>query len=386
MTKNILFKTRSEDVSHVTREFGGAAYIAEECIQCGACRKDCRFLQINGLPGQIAQDVLEGEESPFALAFSCSLCQLCRQRCPKKLPIAEMFLELRREAVERDRKVLKRYKPLRFYEALGGSALLRRDFIPVGCDTVFYPGCALPGIRPKQTEQLFALLQKQIPHLGLVIDCCSKPSHDLGDQKVFLKKNKEQVERLRHAGVHHIITSCSSCLQVFRKYAPGIEISMVYTHLFTQNIQNEGAAFPLQLEKREREYTIHDPCTMRFEPEVQESVRRLVSGVGGVVSEMKHSGVRTLCCGEGGAVGFTEKENKVQWQKQRKSEAGSLPLVTYCAGCTVSLHSAATIHILDLLFPDIKNKKNRLIKPPQTYVNRLLFKRKMASYFKDNPI
>ena len=378
MTKNIQLKRHGGQTAHTSLDCGAVTLIAQECIHCGVCMKECRFLQNNGLPGQIAQNVLNGKQESFSLAFSCSLCQLCTHLCPKQLPIADMFLELRRKAVADDREILKTYKALRFYEALGSSALLKRDFFPEGCDTVFFPGCALPGIRPKQTEQLFAFLQKKIPQLGLVLDCCSKPSHDLGDETVFLKKNKEQVERLRHAGVQHIITSCSSCLQIFQKYAPEIETSMVYSHL----LDRKGQFFSgVKKDGLEDSYTVHDPCTMRFESEVQKSVRGLISGAGGTVHEMKHSGARTLCCGEGGAVGFKEKENKDQWQSRRKEEAGSLPMVTYCAGCTVSLHSSSTIHILDLLFPVKGDKNNRLVKPPRTYLNRLLLKRKMASYF-----
>ena len=377
MTKNILLKPHA-GIADPSLDWGTVASIAQECVQCGACMKECRFLQINGLPGQIAENVLKGKEEPFSLAFSCSLCGLCTQQCPKQLPMADMFLELRRKAVASNREILKPYNPLRFYEYLGGSVLLKRDFLPEGCDTVFFPGCALPGIRPQQTEQLFVFLQKKIPQLGLVLDCCSKPSHDLGDQKEFLKKNTEQVKRLRDAGVRHIITSCSSCLQVFRRYAPGLETSMVYTHLLEKN---GGAKYQLPMGTSGDQYTVHDPCTMRFESEVQESVRELISGAGGAVTEMKHSGAQTLCCGEGGAVGFKEKQNKIEWQNRRKEEAGSLPMVTYCAGCTISLQSSTTIHILDLIFPAKCGKNNRLTKPPRTYLNRFFFRRKMASYF-----
>ena len=194
----------------------------------------------------------------------------------------------------------------------------------------------------------------------------------------MLKKNTKQIRRLRDAGVRHIITSCSSCLQVFKKYAPGIKTSMIYTHLLEKN----GGARPQpQMKALDDQYTVHDPCTMRFDSEVQESVRDLISAVGGAVTEMKHSGAGTLCCGEGGAVGFKEKQNKIEWQDRRKDEAGSLAMVTYCAGCTISLHSSTTIHILDLLFPADDKKKNRSVMPPRTYVNRVLFRRKMASYF-----
>lgn len=382
MTKNIQLKQHDTAIATAPKDLGTVAFVAHECIQCGACMEECRFLQTNGLPGQIAEKVLKGKQESFPLAFSCSLCRLCTHLCPKQLPIADMFLELRRKAVASDRKILGGYRPLRFYEALGGSALLKRDFLPEGCDTVFFPGCALPGIRPEQTEQLFSFLQTKIPQLGLVLDCCGKPSHDLGDQQGFSKKNKEQMRRLRDAGVHHIITSCSSCLQVFKSFAQGIETSMVYTHLLGQEQQADLSDQIDILFKVNDQYTIHDPCTMRFESGVQASVRDLISGAGGVVTEMKHSGARTLCCGEGGAVGFKEKENKIEWQRRRKVEAGMLPMVTYCAGCTVSLHSATTVHILDLIFPIGDRKKNRLTKPPLTYINRFLFKRKMASYFK----
>lgn len=382
MTKNIQLKHHYTTIASAPKHLETVAFIAHECIQCGACLEECRFLQTNGLPGQIAEKVLKDEYESCAVAFSCSLCRLCTHLCPKNLPIADMFLELRRKAVENDRQILKTYRPLRFYEALGGSPLLKGDFLPEGCDTVFFPGCALPGIRPEQTEQLFSFLQKRIPQLGLVLDCCGKPSHDLGDQYAFSKKNTEQVRRLRDAGVAHIITSCSSCLQVFKNYAPGIKTSMAYNHLLP--LKGEAGCSSTQMDplfKVSDRYTVHDPCTMRFEPEVQESVRELISAVGGAVTEMKHTGVGTLCCGEGGAVGFKEKENKIEWQSRRKNEAGTLPMVTYCAGCTVAFDSPSTIHILDLIFPLGAKKKNRLTKPPLTYLTRFLFRRKMGSYF-----
>ena len=376
MTKKIQLKQQC-DVSTCIKS-GIIPFIAQECIQCSVCMEECRFLQKNGLPGQIAENVLQNKDDFVSMAFSCSLCRLCTNLCPKELPIADMFLELRRTAVKSDEQILKNYKPIRFYEALGSSALLKRDFLPEGCDTVFFPGCALPGIRPQQTEQLFLCLRKKIPKLGLVLDCCSKPSHDLGDQDGFLKKNRKQVKRLRDAGVRHIITSCSSCLQIFRDYASGVEISMAYTHLLEQKKKSDSNK---QVSGIVGQCTVHDPCTMRFEPELQECVRGLISVMGGDVVEMKHSGMQTFCCGEGGAVGFTEKDNKTAWQDRRKNEAGSLPIVTYCAGCTISLHSPTTLHILDLIFPDKDGKDNRLIKPPVTYVNRFLFRKKMTSYF-----
>ncbi|PHR26711.1 MAG: hypothetical protein COA36_11230 [Desulfotalea sp.] len=350
--------------------------VAQECNGCRACMEECLFLREQGTPGLIATKALRnGDDHP---AFSCSLCQLCTQICPQQLPIAQMFLDLRRQAVSNDRNILKSYRPLRFYEALGGSSLLKQYFIPKDCDTVFFPGCTLPGIRPKQTEQLFMFMQKKFSSLGLVLDCCLQSSHNLGDHAGFTEKKDRIIKKLKVNGIRHVITSCPSCYQVFQQYGAGIKVSMAYSHLADVMTLPETLAKKVKSEAR---YTVHDPCISRFNSDVQQDVRMLISLAGGTVIELAHAGVRTLCCGEGGGVGLVKKKYKLQWQQQRKAETGSLPMITYCAGCTVSLHSASTMHILDLIFPG-SDKPNKRVKQIQTYFNRLFFKRKMSSYFK----
>ncbi|MCD6527238.1 MAG: hypothetical protein J7K75_09635 [Desulfuromonas sp.] len=117
-----------------------------------------------------------------ALAFSCSLCGLCNAICPEQLDLVEFFLKLRQRELAAHSDRLGNYKGLRFYERMGTSKPLSHYALPEGCDTVLFPGCALPGSRPQLTWQLYNHLQHSIPTLGLVLDCCTKPSHDLGDQ------------------------------------------------------------------------------------------------------------------------------------------------------------------------------------------------------------
>lgn len=289
-----------------------------------------------------------------------------------------MFFELRRSVITKKPTLLTKYRPLRFHEGIGGSSLLSKYLLPAGCDIVYFPGCSLPGIRPKQTEQLFLALQKKYPRLGLVLDCCAKPSHSLGDLNTFNDKHSIQLKRLSENGIQHVITSCPSCLQVFRQNRMGLRASMAYTHLekILEHTENQTKDTV-----KGNTYTVHDPCTARFEEGVHTSIRSLVKMSGGSVVEMAHSGSNALCCGEGGATGFTKSHHNDEWQKKRKAEAGTLPLITYCAGCTISLKSFSPIHILDLLFPDTVSKNKKLAKAPWSYLNRYLFKRKMASYF-----
>ena len=66
------------------------------------------------------------------------------------------------------------------FERRGTSKRYTYYAIPAGCDTVFFPGCNLPGSRPDKTFKLYEHLKKSIPTLGIVLDCCMKISHDLG--------------------------------------------------------------------------------------------------------------------------------------------------------------------------------------------------------------
>lgn len=371
MTRNI--NLRVVEPLDLPASTGGGllGIVTEECSRCGLCSNSCAFLAETGAPGHIGSMIQDGSASG-ELAFSCSLCQLCTHHCPKNLPVSQMFLELRRDAVAANRDLLKRYSSVRSYEAVGGSRLFRGYYLPSGCNTVFYPGCALPGERPEATSQLYKRLKELFPGLGLVLDCCGKISADLGDSKI-LEEKRLVLSRLMQSGVQHIITACPSCLAFFQNYGDGVEVSMAYTHL--RELKG-GSSTTGTLS--EVEFTVHDPCKARFNTDLQQSIREMVSSCGGVVTEMKHSGYDALCCGKGGATSCIDPSWKRGWQERRKGEIDGRKLVTYCAGCTHSLSGYGAVHILDLLFPGRAEVKGGFAGRIRFYLNRLVFKAKIS--------
>ena len=96
------------------------ATIKEKCIECPACQKECRFLQKYGTPKAIAD--------PFNPA---------------------------------ERGTSKKYTYYGF---------------PEQCHTVLFPGCALAGTRPDKVMKVYQSIKESIPNLGIVLDCCNKPS------------------------------------------------------------------------------------------------------------------------------------------------------------------------------------------------------------------
>jgi len=344
--------------------------IAQDCIHCGACVQECGFLQNQAVPGQIAQNYLSGDKGCLRSAYSCSLCSLCVEVCPQHLPVAEMFLDFRREAVLLGKGRYSHHRPLRFYEKIGNSKLFTCYRLPQACDTIFFPGCALPGIMPDRILHLFNYLKEQIPQLGLVLDCCNKPSHDLGFQEQFCQRFAQKVDRLRSAGVKKVITTCPSCYQIFKRYGKGFDIVTAYPLL---NKMEKIFSAPIN---SSQVFTVHDSCAIRFEDETHKAVRELADRKGLKFSEMNHSRRKTYCCGAGGTVHYLEQKKDSSWTRKRQKEAGEANMITYCAGCTSALGSDRAYHIIELLFSGLDSglPSGRMSSAPYTYINRLLLK------------
>ncbi|MFP5214203.1 MAG: heterodisulfide reductase-related iron-sulfur binding cluster, partial [Acidobacteriota bacterium] len=238
--------------------------------------------------------------------------------------------------------------------------------IPEGCKTVLFPGCALSGTRPNRVKELFSHLRKSDPSLGIVLDCCTKPSHDLGRSDHFNVMFSELRDFLVRSGVETILTACPSCQAVFGDYGGGLSVSSVYEVLAREGGPEtppvSGAA------------TVHDSCATRFERSVHEAVREIVRKKGLTLAEMSYQGHKTFCCGEGGAVGHFMPKLAGRWSERRKSTASGNRLISYCAGCTGYLGGS---HVLDLVFEPhaALEGRVRVSRAPMTYWNRLRLKR-----------
>ncbi|HMK60464.1 MAG TPA: VTT domain-containing protein [Dissulfurispiraceae bacterium] len=346
--------------------------VSDECTECRVCQEDCRFLQRYGTPKAIA-DAFNAEDAGHAgIAFECSLCQLCTAVCPSGVDPAEMFLEMRREASERGKADYSEHAQICGYEKRGVSKRYTYYSLPVGCDTVFFPGCTLTGTRSSKVLMTYNLLKKSIPSLGIVLDCCTKPSHDLGRTGYFNAMFGELRGYLLDHGIKEVLVACPNCYKVFKRYGKGLDVKAVY------QILADGSL--IEADKLCGSVTIHDPCAVRFENDIHSSVRTIVSSMGLAIEEMPHRGENTYCCGEGGSVGFMSPDLAQNWGKLRKEEIGGKRVVTYCAGCANYLgRLAPTSHILDLIFEPAATMDGRAVvdKPPLTYWKRLSLKRRL---------
>jgi Fe-S oxidoreductase len=304
-----------------------------------------------------------------APAFECSLCGMCSAVCPHSLKPAEMFLEMRRESYRRDCVGDVSSCVYLGFEKRGISPRLTYYALPKACSTVLFPGCALSATRPETVLDLYTVLQRRIPSLGMVLDCCTKPSHDMGRSEFFENVFGEMRRYLLSNGVRRVLTACPSCHKVFKTHGGDLMVETVYEALAAERKT-------VRIDSRQT-VTIHDPCALRFDEPVQAAVRALLSAQGFHIEEMPHHGATTFCCGEGASVSCTAPELAETWGRRRAEEACGRQIVTYCAGCDATLGKIVeTRHILDILFPRRQAAGKRRAMPgfPRTCWNRLWLK------------
>jgi Fe-S oxidoreductase len=355
-----------------------AREIFEECIECGICVKECAFLTKYGTPKKIAENLLLKDAEACEKSFECSLCSLCTAVCPVKIDPKQMFLAMRRYAVASGKVDLKKQKVLINFEKRGTSKRFSFYGLPTGCDTVLFPGCALSGSRQQRVMQLYDHLLDYFPNLGIVLDCCTKPSHDLGRTGFFNAMFSEMLQYLVGHNIKNILVACPSCYAVFSRYGKGLTTRTVYEILARESRQPDSLLSAESL-------AVQDSCVARLEEDMQTSVRRLIKACGVSSEEMKHHGKKTLCCGEGGGAHFVAPDLAGNWAEMRRQEVKGKRIVTYCAGCANFLSKVSqTVHLLDLFFDPVAALagRSRIAKSPFTYLNRLLLKWKCKKKMK----
>ena len=349
--------------------------ITEKCINCTLCQKECEFLTRYGKPKEIAEAYILNKTLNPTMPFECSLCRLCAAVCPVEINPAKLFLDMRREAEKQGNGCYKAHSRILAYETRGNSKRYTWYSLPEDCDTILFPGCTFPGIRPELTLRLFNHMAQEIPTLGIVLDCCNKISHDLGRKRHFFDMFEEMKAFLLNNGIRKVFVSCPNCYNIFDTYGGALEVITVYEYISKNGLPEDKSI--------RGSVTIHDPCAFRFNGPVQSAVRDLLQKQQITIREMPHSGEKTLCCGEGGSVGFVSPKISGKWTERRVQETDGNRLITYCAGCVNLLSKTTpTSHALDLIFePETSiNAKSRTVNAPINYLNRL----KLKHHFRKN--
>ncbi|MCK9442517.1 MAG: (Fe-S)-binding protein [Methanothrix sp.] len=335
--------------------------IIEKCTGCRLCVKECDFLQqYCNNPKELAEGFKAGKHRTNPeIPYSCNICSLCEVRCPEGLNVGKMCFEVRHQLVQEGLAPLQQHQPLKDAQDWYVSDAFKLALpATVASETkrAFFPGCALSAYSPDLVLKTYDYLQQKLPGTGIVLGCCGAPAYLIGEQARFQEIIDGIEADIIKMGASEIIVACPYCCHALKQYLPHLNPRSLYTVLSEIGI-------PEVAETERHTFSVHDPCSSRFENEMQSSVRSLIEASGHNIEEIEHSKGSTHCCGLGG-MAFAVSSDLSRSKARRTIDDARHDLVTYCASCRGNLaaNGAHILHVLDLIFND--NEIERRFAPP----------------------
>lgn len=354
---------------------------AKRCLlcECRECIKACTFLDyFNQNPRQYIRDVTKtvtaqkGLRSKMVAARfinSCSLCGQCKEICPNDLDLEEICQEARFLQVAGDSM------PPAFHDfwlrefdfsISDKAALIRNQSGFEKSQYLFFPGCRMGSSNPQYVSEAYGYLSENLSGgVGLALTCCGAPAQWSGhkerieQQMDYFKKNWTAM------GKPQLIIACPSCLKMFRRYLPEIEIKSLW-ELFEELPLPDYCLSPHVIQKTA---AIFDPCASRETPKMQQSIRSLLKKLGYQIEELKFNGRFAQCCTYGGLMSTI---NPALAQKIRAERTGANPnnYITYCTNCRddFAANGKPTWYLLDLVFG--RNDQQTAMRSPPTLSQR----------------
>lgn len=357
----------------------------ENCIDCGLCYKVCPMMNRFGeSPKNILNAIDENKISYEDISYSCMLCNACTETCPKDINLKEMFYKFRIKSYRENLKDTRKKFNLRVVQAHqkgSFSKFLTSKNNNKIAEKVFIPGCSLSGYDNDIIMKVKKYLDENLGETEILLKCCGKPSKDIGDLDLFESNLKHIEESLKNKNVNEIIVACENCYKTFGEAFKDIKVITLW------EVINE-LGVPAELKNKylscKEKFALHDPCPIKKEEQIHESVRNILNELGIKIVEFEKNRSKTECCGCGGMVGVTNKE---LWESQKNKRANSTEcenIISYCESCVNTFKSSNknVLHILDLIFNEevisgkIKSQKN--VGTINQWINRIKLANKVG--------
>jgi len=174
--------------------------------------------------------------------------------------------------------------------------------------------------------------------------CCGALAHQIAPKEEIIDHVKLVNNWFKKNDVTHLVTICAGCYNYLTRYYPeylGKEFKVNVMHLLQlMNMPENLEKLNLKYNGKKLKIYYHDACHLRnAKPPIIEEPREIINSIEGniVLGEMENNRLNSLCCGAGGGVYSTYKENsdfssKLIFDQMRMSKA----LLTACPFCYTS--------------------------------------------------
>jgi Fe-S oxidoreductase len=309
-----------------------------------------------GKPALIPLVGPEGEgTSTEETVWSCTTCGSCMSVCPVLIEHMPKIVKLRRHLVQMKSSFPEEL--LTLFENMEGRSnpwgiaptertkwhgtLDVKPFEEGKTEYLFFVGCAgaFDSRQKHATVAMATILDAagvSWGTLGKDEKCCGDSLRRLGNEFVFDKMARENVQTLKERGVQKIVTPCPHCFSTlkndYRQY--GLEVEVIHhSELIAQLLASDR----LKLNKQVSELgniLFHDSCYLGRHNDVYRAPRKALKfATGKAPGEFARSGKESFCCGAGGGRMWQEEQQGERINLNRVKEALVQQPDTICVSC-----------------------------------------------------
>ncbi len=364
---------------------------AYACIMCNRCQQVCpayntgkvlspAALEINKryFLNYFGAKIAQGESSPqrmveFAIPedaiWACTACGACIDICPVNNEPMRDIIDIRRSLVLTEnlfpqqlqtafRGMERNVNPwnipptdrLKWAEGISVPTI---DENPAP-DILWWVGCApATDVRAQKVARAFALILGKAgvnyAVLGNREQCTGDSARRAGNEYLFNELASSNVEILTEVAPKRIVTTCPHCLHTLKNEYPAFGGNFTVIH-HSQFIQELLVSGKLRLNPQESghelnmDVTFHDPCYLGRHNHIISEPRLDITGIGLSLTELPRHGLKSFCCGAGGAQMWKEEQhglervNANRFQEAESTGAGVLAVA--CPFCMIMLTDA----------------------------------------------
>jgi len=361
------------------------------CIMCYRCQQVCpayntgkvlspAALEINKryFLNYYGDHIANGETSPQALVefaippeaiWACTACGACIDICPVNNEPMRDILDIRRSLVLNENAFPQQLQaafrgmernvnpwnipPTERLKWADGLNVPTIDENPTP-DILWWVGCApATEARAQKVARAFALILDRAgvnyAVLGTHEQCTGDSARRAGNEYLFNEMATANVELLNRVAPKRIVTTCPHCLHTLKNEYPafGGIYTVIHHSQFINDLITSGK-LELKPQKSSPDLlthiTFHDPCYLGRHNLIISEPRSDFDKLGLSLTELPRHGLKSFCCGAGGAQMWKEEEHgweRVNANRFREAEAtGADALAVGCPFCMIMLTDA----------------------------------------------
>lgn len=362
------------------------------CTECGRCTDNCPAQAVgrNLSPKQITMRIRDhgyqqtpilgtGREGVSRLhpqpivgriitrneLWSCTTCGACEEQCPVHIEHVDKIVDMRRNLVlvkgDMPPEIIPMFRQLETYGDPWGMGSARRTEWATGLDLtllsankpvdiVFWVGCA--GAFDERYQRVATSVARILKTAGLNVGilgtlerCCGDFARRMGNEYLFQKLAKENIDILKKHRVKKIVTACPHGYNTLKNEYPQFGGDFTVLH-HTELILGLITSGLLPLSKAlGKKIAYHDSCYLGRYNQIYSPPRDILSAIENVqIVEPARNREKGFCCGAGGGFMWLVEEGQ-RVNETRAFElmnAGPEWLVTACPFCLTMIQEGVS--------------------------------------------